>query len=71
MSCVCGETVVYVAKDQVTLWTKVWLLDILPRLKGYGNKPFFRFFFFINRFGLGPLQNLSSRSDFDFEFAEI
>ncbi len=32
MSCVCGETVVYVAKDQVTLWTKVVFLDILPRL---------------------------------------
>ncbi len=27
--------------------------------------------FCINRFGLGPLQYISSRSDFGFEFAEI
>jgi hypothetical protein len=27
--------------------------------------------FCINRFGIGPLQYISSRSDFDFEFAEI
>ncbi len=31
---------------------------------------FFRFFC-ITRFGRGPLQNLSSRSDFGFEFSEI
>jgi hypothetical protein len=28
-------------------------------------------FFGINRFGIGPLHNLSSLSNFDFEFAEI
>jgi hypothetical protein len=27
--------------------------------------------FCINRFGIGPLHYISSRSDFDFEFAEI
>jgi hypothetical protein len=27
--------------------------------------------FCINRFGVGPLHYISSRSDFDFEFAEI
>ena len=27
--------------------------------------------FCINRFGLGPLHNISSRSDFGFEFVEI
>jgi hypothetical protein len=27
--------------------------------------------FFINRFGIGPLHYVSSRSDFGFEFAEI
>jgi hypothetical protein len=27
--------------------------------------------FYINRFGILPLQKISSRSDFDFEFAEI
>jgi hypothetical protein len=27
--------------------------------------------FCINRFGIGPLHDLSSRSDFGFEFAEI
>jgi hypothetical protein len=27
--------------------------------------------FFINRFGIGPIHNVSSPSDFGFEFAEI
>jgi hypothetical protein len=27
--------------------------------------------FCINRFGLGPLHHISSRSDFDFEFADL
>jgi hypothetical protein len=37
------------------------------RLKGHGNEPVFRCFC-INRFGLGSLHYLSSRSDFGFEF---
>ncbi len=40
-------------------------------LKGDGNEPVFSRCFCINRFGLGPLHYLSSRSDFDFEFSEI
>jgi hypothetical protein len=37
-------------------------------LKGHGIE---QDLFCINRFGIGPLHNLSSRSDFDFESAEI
>ncbi len=38
-------------------------------LKGHGNEPDFRFF--LIRSHISPLHNLSSRSDFGFEFAEI
>ncbi len=41
-------------------------------LKGLGNEPDFFFRgFCINRFGIGPLNYISSRSDFGFEFLEI
>ena len=37
---------------------------------GHGNEADF-LGFCINRFGIGPLHYISSRSDFGFEFAEI
>ncbi len=40
-------------------------------LKGTWQWTEFSEFFYINRFGLGPLHDISSRSDFGFEFAEI
>ncbi len=40
-------------------------------LKGTWQRTEFSEFFCINRFGLGPLHYISSRSDFGFEFAEI
>jgi hypothetical protein len=39
-------------------------------LKGHGNEADF-LGFCINQFGIGPLHYISSRSDFDFEFAAI
>ncbi len=39
-------------------------------LKGHGNEPVFRCFC-INRFGIGSLHYLLSRSDLGLEFAEI
>ncbi len=44
-----------------------WLLFIL---KGHGNEADL-LGFCINRFGIGPVHYISSRSDFDFESAEI
>jgi hypothetical protein len=47
------------------------LVSFCPRkLKGHGNEADFRGFC-INRFSIGPLHYISSRSDFGFEFAEI
>ncbi len=39
-------------------------------LKEHGKEPDF-WGFCINRFGIGPLHNILSSSDFGFEFAEI
>jgi hypothetical protein len=43
---------------------------IFITLKGHGNEADF-LGFCINGFGIGTLHYISSRSDFDFEFAEI
>jgi hypothetical protein len=44
-------------------------LNVL-QLKGNAIRKIF-YFFYINRFGINSLHNLSSLSDFGFEFAEI
>jgi hypothetical protein len=41
------------------------------KLKGRDNEADILVFFCINRFGIGPLHYVSSRSDFSFEFSEI
>jgi hypothetical protein len=46
-----------------------YLRHLVVRVTGGGEV--FREFFNKNRFGLGPLHYISSRSDFNFEFAEI
>jgi hypothetical protein len=48
---------------------KAWRILFIV-FKGHGSETYFRFYC-INRFASGPLHNLSSLSDFGFEFTEI
>ncbi len=54
--------------DHTLQMDKVFHCRVL--LQGHGKRPIF-WGFCINRFGIGLLHYISSRSDFDFEFAEI